>query len=59
MLPAAWLSDGRYGHQAGEVNFWLPLTDASAGRASLWVEHQQGTGEMHQLELAVGEFTRC
>lgn len=50
--------DAEYGHQPGEINFWLPLTDATAGRASLWVEHESGNGEMHQLELAVGQFSR-
>ena len=32
--------DAEYGHQDGEINFWMPLTDASAGRSSLWVESE-------------------
>eukprot|EP00658_Telonema_sp_P-2_P003874 TRINITY_DN11446_c0_g1_i1.p1 TRINITY_DN11446_c0_g1~~TRINITY_DN11446_c0_g1_i1.p1 ORF type:complete len:187 (-),score=32.71 TRINITY_DN11446_c0_g1_i1:168-728(-) len=50
--------DAEYGHQPGEINFWLPLTHAGEGRASLWVEHEDGTGEFHQLVLGVGEMTR-
>jgi hypothetical protein len=34
--------DAEYGHQPGEVNFWLPLTDATSGRATLWVEPEPG-----------------
>ena len=50
--------DAEYGHQPGEVNFWLPLTDATAGRASLWLETVPGSGNMRQLELRCGEIGR-
>ena len=35
-------NDGEYGHQPGEVNFWLPLTDAAQAMATLWVEAEPG-----------------
>ena len=50
--------DAEYGHQPGELNFWLPLTDATEGRSSLWVESEPGKGDMHQLVLRCGEMAR-
>ena len=35
-------NDGEYGHQPGEVNFWMPLTDAARAMATLWVEVEPG-----------------
>jgi len=50
--------DAEYGHQAGELNYWMPLTDASAGRSSLWVESEPEKGDLHQLELECGQIAR-
>jgi hypothetical protein len=36
----AWHSDAEYGHPAGEVNFWLPLTSAVETN-SIYIEDQR------------------
>lgn len=48
-------SDDEYGHQTGEINFWLPLTDHSLTRTALWVESSPGAGDYHPLDLGYGE----
>lgn len=50
--------DAEYGHQPGETNYWMPFTDASKGRSSLWVESRPEEGDLHQLELRCGEIAR-
>ena len=56
--------DADYGHQDGEVNFWLPLTDPELTRTTLWAESAPGAGDFHPLDVAQGEIaafhgTRC
>ena len=56
--------DADYGHQDGEVNFWLPLTDPERTRTTLWAESAPGAGDFHPLDVAQGEIaafhgTRC
>eukprot|EP00928_Gymnodinium_smaydae_P063725 TRINITY_DN47220_c0_g1_i1.p1 TRINITY_DN47220_c0_g1~~TRINITY_DN47220_c0_g1_i1.p1 ORF type:complete len:324 (-),score=49.21 TRINITY_DN47220_c0_g1_i1:9-899(-) len=45
--------DGEYGHQEGELNFWMPLTPPST-QTTLWVESQPDLGDYHPLELDYG-----
>ena len=59
-------SDAEYGHQDGEVNFWLPLTDYALTRTALWVESAPGRGDFHPLDcpcdpgsLVAFHGTRC
>jgi len=48
--------DAEYGHQDGEVNFWLPLTDYSMTRTALWVESEEGAGDFHPLDAEYGSM---
>jgi len=38
-------TDGEYGHQMGELNFWVPLTDVGRTRTTLHVEEPGGGKE--------------
>jgi isopenicillin N synthase-like dioxygenase len=49
-------SDDEYGHQVGEINFWLPLTPISLTRTALWVESEPGLGDYKELSLPPGEM---
>jgi ectoine hydroxylase-related dioxygenase (phytanoyl-CoA dioxygenase family) len=46
--------DAEYHHQAGEVNFWLPLTPAW-GTNSIWVETAPNSGQYHPVQAQPGE----
>ncbi|KAK3238721.1 hypothetical protein CYMTET_51291 [Cymbomonas tetramitiformis] len=46
--------DRDYRHQAGEVNFWLPLVHVD-GPNSLWVESFPGRGDLKPLCLQYGQ----
>ena len=50
--------DAEYGHQDGELNFWLPLTDPARTRTSLWAESAPSAGDFHPLDVAQGEIAR-
>merc|ERR1712008_563880 len=50
--------DAEYGHQEGEVNFWLPLTDHVRTGTTLWVESEPGMGDFHPLLLNHGTMGR-
>lgn len=50
-------NDAEYGHQIGEVNFWLPLTEYSETRTALWIESQPGLEDFHPLDSKVGTMT--
>jgi hypothetical protein len=50
-------SDDEYGHQEGEINFWLPLTKAY-GNNTLWAESSQGLDDFHPFELEYGQIQR-
>jgi len=48
--------DATYGHQDGELNFWLPLTDLALTKTDLWCESQPGQGDYAPLGAQMGEF---
>ena len=57
-------NDASYGHQPGEVNFWMPLTDYSLTETTLWVETAENEGDYHPVEVTHGEIasfhgTKC
>lgn len=49
--------DSEYGHQRGELNFWLPLTRVS-GSNSLYAESAPGLADFASFELEYGECQR-
>ena len=49
--------DAQYHHQAGELNFWLPLTAVWGGN-TLHTESAPGRGDFHPLELGWGSCAR-
>lgn len=51
-------SDSDYvGHQSGEINFWLPLTNVW-GSNSLWLESKPNLGDFEPIQLEYGEVLR-
>jgi len=48
--------DGEYGHQNGELNFWLPLTDRNLSGVDLWCESSFQKGDYHPLVVQLGEM---
>jgi hypothetical protein len=48
-------NDAEYGHQHGELNFWLPLTDRSTTGVDLWCESSFKKGDYHPLAVNYGE----
>jgi len=48
-------NDAEYGHQNGELNFWLPLTSRRKTGVDLWCESKSGAGDFHQLKADYGE----
>ena len=48
-------SDNEYGHQPGELNFWLPLTDYKLTKTALNIEEVPGQGEFIELGCGYGE----
>jgi len=48
--------DAEYGHQVGEINFWLPLTDYAKTGTTLWVESAPNLGDFHPLEITHGSI---
>mmetsp|Transcript_79985 Transcript_79985/g.156414 ORF Transcript_79985/g.156414 Transcript_79985/m.156414 type:complete len:412 (+) Transcript_79985:56-1291(+) len=47
-------NDAEYGHQVGEINFWLPLTNFSSTLTALWVESAPGLGDFAPLDMEHG-----
>jgi len=47
--------DSDYGHQDGELNFWMPLTDPGLTQTDLWVETSPGQEDYIPLGVKVGE----
>lgn len=52
-------NDLEYGHQIGEVNFWLPLTDFKSTETTLWVQEKVDNGRgrddcYHPLDINYG-----
>ena len=48
-------NDAEYGHQNGELNFWLPLTSRHNTGVDLWCESKSGADDFHPLEVEHGE----
>lgn len=48
-------SDAEYGHQNGELNFWLPLTNRDATGVDLWCESSFKQGDYHPLAVNYGD----
>jgi hypothetical protein len=48
-------SDSEYGHQNGELNFWLPLTDRTMTGVDLWCESTHGLGDYHPIIAQPGQ----
>ena len=46
--------DKDYGHQNGELNFWIPLTDRHETGVDLYVESDEGKGDFKPLGTDVG-----
>uniref|UniRef100_A0A7S1AML5 Fe2OG dioxygenase domain-containing protein n=1 Tax=Noctiluca scintillans TaxID=2966 RepID=A0A7S1AML5_NOCSC len=46
--------DAEYGHQPGEVNFWMPLSNFSKTGTTLWVESEPLKGDLGPLEIEYG-----
>lgn len=47
--------DAEYGHQNGELNIWLPLTDRTLTGVDLWSESSYQADDYHPIEANVGE----
>eukprot|EP00617_Octactis_speculum_P025231 CAMPEP_0185749906 /NCGR_PEP_ID=MMETSP1174-20130828/8614_1 /TAXON_ID=35687 /ORGANISM="Dictyocha speculum, Strain CCMP1381" /LENGTH=255 /DNA_ID=CAMNT_0028426211 /DNA_START=11 /DNA_END=778 /DNA_ORIENTATION=- len=50
--------DRDYGHQAGEMNFWMPLTHLSLTRTTLWIESQPGADDFFPVEADHGDIAK-
>ena len=48
-------NDAEYGHQNGELNFWLPLTDRTLTGVDLWVESDFQLCDYHPVEAQPGD----
>mmetsp|Transcript_12190 Transcript_12190/g.15936 ORF Transcript_12190/g.15936 Transcript_12190/m.15936 type:complete len:311 (-) Transcript_12190:133-1065(-) len=48
-------NDAEYGHQNGELNFWLPLTDFSKNNIHLWCESDYSVGDYHTIPAKVNQ----
>jgi hypothetical protein len=49
-------NDAEYGHQNGELNFWLPLTDRELTGVDLWCESNFKDGDYHPIPAKPGEM---
>jgi hypothetical protein len=49
-------NDAEYGHQNGELNFWLPTTDRTQTGVDLWCESNFMAGDYHPIPAAIGEI---
>lgn len=50
-------SDNQYGHQGGEVNFWMPLTRVEE-TSTLWAESAAGASDWRPFLVVPGEIRR-
>lgn len=48
--------DASYGHQDGELNFWMPLTDPELTQTDLWLESEPGKEDYEPLGVKLGEI---
>jgi hypothetical protein len=49
-------ADCEYGHQDGELNYWLPLTNHELTQTCLWCETEPGSNDMHPMYSKYGEI---
>lgn len=49
-------NDAEYGHQFGELNFWVPLTDRNLTRVDLWCESEFNEEDYRPVKASVGEI---
>ena len=49
-------NDAEYGHQHGELNFWVPLTDRTLTGVDLWCESSFGSDDYHPIPANPGEI---
>jgi hypothetical protein len=48
-------NDAEYGHQNGELNFWIPLTDRTLTTVDLWSETTFKADDYHPIPAEFGE----
>ncbi|GKY94067.1 hypothetical protein MPSEU_000373300 [Mayamaea pseudoterrestris] len=48
-------NDAEYGHQNGELNFWIPFTDRALTKVDLWAESEPNIGNFHPLAATLGK----
>ncbi|CAL1151832.1 unnamed protein product [Cladocopium goreaui] len=48
--------DAEYGHQIGELNCWMPLTDYNLTQTTLWVESEPDRGDYEPLDISYGQI---
>jgi hypothetical protein len=48
-------NDAEYGHQNGELNFWVPLTDRTLTGVDLWSETTFQADDYRPIEASIGE----
>eukprot|EP00536_Pseudo-nitzschia_multiseries_P006204 jgi/Psemu1/286300/fgenesh1_pg.129_\ len=48
-------NDVEYGHQNGELNMWIPLTDRTLTGVDLWSETSFKEGDYHPIIAKIGE----
>ncbi|CAE7411465.1 strG, partial [Symbiodinium sp. CCMP2456] len=49
-------NDATYGHQNGELNFWVPLTDRKLTQVDLHCESVVDEGDYHAIAAKPGEI---
>lgn len=49
-------NDAEYGHQHGELNYWIPLTDRTLTGVDLWCESCFGCDDYHPIPASPGEI---
>jgi hypothetical protein len=49
-------NDAEYGHQNGELNFWIPVTDRSLTKVDLHCETNEGLGDYRPLRAMPGQI---
>jgi hypothetical protein len=48
-------NDAEYGHQNGELNFWIPLTDRTWTGVDLWSETVPQQDDYHPIPTDLGQ----
>lgn len=49
-------TDYDYGHQDGEINFWLPIVNLGGDNGSLWSERSPGAKDFFPFSVKYGEI---